>query len=300
MKGLRVGHDTNAAHGTGVTAFLFDQPAVGAYCVCGSSPATQELPVLDLDTHVTHVDGLLFAGGSALGLSAVAGVQRWLVEQGRGWNMPHGAVPIVPAAAIYDLAIKEAVPPTAEEAYRACSSATENNTESGRLGAGTGATVGKLILNASRMSGGVGYAEMHLPNGVVVLAYVVVNSVGDVRDSHGKIITGARLSNGEFADVHQLLLSGQHEARHVSQNTTLVALFTNARFSNIELKRIAKMATAGIARAIYPIFTCYDGDVVFCFSLGDHVASEVVVGTVAADIIQQAIVDAVKHSVVIE
>lgn len=299
MEGLRVGHHTLAEQGTGVSVFLFDRPTVGAYCLCGSSPATHELMTLDIDTNVTHIDGLALMGGSVLGLPAIKGVHRWFGEQQRGWPVPHGVVPIVPAAAIYDLAVKQPLPPTEDDAYQACVSAIENNYLSGRIGAGAGASVGKLHANTARMSGGIGVAKMTLANGVVVLAYVVVNSVGDVRDHAGSIIAGARLANGEFADSERLLISGQAEQRDMPSNTTLVAIFTNAKFSNIELKRIAKMAVAGVARAISPIFTRYDGDIVFCFSLGQVVASEMVIGAVAAEVIQQAIENAVKDSIIL-
>jgi L-aminopeptidase/D-esterase-like protein len=300
MKGLKIGHFTQAAHGTGASVFLFDTPAVGTYYLCGSSPATHELGPLEVAANVTHLNGLALFSGSAFGLTAVGGVMRWLQEANQGWATPHGVVPIVPAAAIYDLVVNQALPPTADDAYTACKNAREDNTECGRIGAGTGASVGKVIPDGQRMTGGIGRAEFTLPDGATVLVYVVVNSVGDVRDKNGKIIAGARLSDGTFGDCERWLQSGQHEKRlHLNNNTTLAAVFTDAIFSKAELQRIAKMAVAGMGRSISPAFTRYDGDIIFCVSLGEHLATEVVVGAVATGLVQQAIINAVQGSTVI-
>lgn len=301
MDGLKIGHFTDDENGTGVSVFLFEQPAVGSYTLCGSGPASLELAPLDTATSVPYLHGLVLTGGSAFGLYSAKGVMRFLAERGIGLPLPHGVVPIVPAAGIYDLAYKKSIPPSDENAYQACLSATVNNTQSGRIGAGTGATVGKVIPKSQRMSGGLGYAELTLANGVKVIAYVVVNAVGDVRDERGQIIAGARLANGEFGDCRQYLLSGQGQdklIRHTS-NTTLAAVFTNAKFSKAELKRISKMGIAGIAQAISPIFTCYDGDILFSISVGELSASVMTVGTMAAEVVRLAILDAVKDSVII-
>ncbi len=298
MQYLRIGHHTNEDRCTGVSVFLFDKPAVGAYLLCGSSPASHEINALDPEVRVTHFDGLMFAGGSAYGLNAVSGVMQWLREQGRGWPVPYDPIPIVPSASIYDFSKKGALPPTAEDAYQACLVAKEKNPLSGRIGAGRGATVGKIVPNALRMTGGVGHAEIKLENGVIVAAYAVVNSVGDIRDTTGKIIAGAKFSDGKFADCQRFLLSGHAEEKLFQGNTTLVAVFTNAKFSKIELKRIAKMAVAGMARAIAPVFTSYDGDLIFCVSLGELNASELTVGVLAAEATQHAIMHAVKNSTV--
>jgi L-aminopeptidase/D-esterase-like protein len=299
MRGLRVGHYTDTVNGTGLSVFLFNPEAVGTYHLCGASPASHELGTLELDANVTHLDGLAFLGGSAFGLGAVSGVMRWFAEQQRGWKTSHGTIPIVPAAAIYDLAVKQVCVPTPEHAYQACQLATENNKLSGNVGAGTGASVGKLIHSATCMSGGMGYAEMIFPNDVRVIVYVVVNSVGDIRDATGTIIAGARSLRGEFIDCEKTLLMGQNEQSLATANTTLVGIFTDAKFSKVELKRIAKMATAGMARAISPIFSRYDGDIIFAVSLGEKSTSELVIATAAAHLTQQAIMNAVKDSKVL-
>lgn len=299
MDGVKIGHYTNKAAGTGASVFIFENKGKGAYWVCGSSPATHELVVLDPDNSVANVDGLVLAGGSAYGLYAAQGMMTYLTEQGMGHATPHGVVPIVPAAAIYDLAFKEPTPPAAVDVYAACKSAIADNTATGRIGAGTGATVGKLIPTAKHMSGGLGRAELKLENGLQVLAYAVVNCVGDVRDTTGQIIAGARDEKG-FADCERYLLDGKAEQflfEHT--NTTLVAVFTNGDFSKSELKRIAKMATAGLARAISPIFTRYDGDIVFCISIGRHAASELTTGTMAAEAVRLAIINAVQGAEIV-
>lgn len=298
MQSLKVGHYTNQEDATGVSVFLFDRPAPAAYTLCGASPATHELHVLELDAHVPYIDGLVFAGGSAFGLNSVSGVMKWFQEQGRGYRTPYANVPIVPAAGIYDFAVKSANPPTPEQAYQACLEAKENNPLQGRIGAGTGASVGKFVPHAARMSGGVGLAELILKNGVSVLAYAVVNSLGDVRDG-SKIVAGATLPNGKFADCEKYLLTGHEDIVSDLANTTLVAVFTNAKFSKIELKRIGKVALAGMARAISPVFTHSDGDIIICSSIGELHEVELVVGAMAAEVVRQAIVNAVKDSVVL-
>lgn len=300
MKGLKIGHFTQKEHATGATVFIFQEPAIGAHFVCGSSPASHELHVLEPEANVTHVDGLALLGGSAYGLPAVMGMMRWLEANKRGWATPHGVVPIVPAAAIYDLAMQTDIPPSAEDVYRACELAREDNPEHGRIGVGCGASVGKLVPHTKRMTGGLGYAQMTLPEGVTVLAYAVVNAVGDVRDLSGRIVAGAVNQQGQFADCEQSLLSGVSEKENDSSNTTLVAFFTDAQFSKSELKRMTKMAAAGIARAISPIYTRYDGDMVFGFSLGQKNGSEMQVGTAAAYLIQRAILHAVEGAIIVE
>jgi L-aminopeptidase/D-esterase-like protein len=298
MQGLRIGHTTLEKQGTGVTAFIFDRPAVGAYTLCGSSPAAHELSTLDLEVNVTHVNGLVFTGGSAYGLGAAAGAMRWFQEHNIGWKMPHGVVPIIPTIAIYDLSIKQPIAPSADDAYQACEQASENNTTSGRIGAGTGASVGKAVKTAARMSGGLGFAKMTVGK-ANILVYAVVNSVGDVRDTAGKIIAGARDDNGQFADCEKYILSQDSAPLAAASNSTLIAVFTDAAFTKIQLKRISKMALAGMARAVTPIFTQYDGDIIFCISLGQVEAQEIAIGTAASVAVQSAIMDAVKNSVVL-
>lgn len=299
MKSLKIGHYTNSQQGTGITVFLFDQPAIGVYFICGSSLATRGLEALALESNAKYLHSLAFTGGSAFGLGSIDGIMQYLRERGIGKRMPGGVVPIVTGAAIYDLFVRSDTIPRAEDAYLACQKALANNPAEGLTGAGTGASVGKLVPDTIRMEGGLGHATITIEGGLIVKAYAVVNAVGDVRDSSGKIIAGACLQNGQFADCSQYLLSGGIPAASDPSNTTLVGVFTNAKLSKIELKRICKMAIAGMAQAITPVFTRYDGDIVFCISLGEHKASELIVGACAVEAVRLAIQNAVKGSNVI-
>lgn len=301
MQFLKIGHYTNEKDKTGLTVFLFEHPAVAAYQLCGSSPASRDLHILDFEANVNEINGLLLTGGSAYGLGATNGVMQYLQEQGIGRRFRNCIVPLVPTAGIFDLAIGENSAPAPENAYAACLLANENPVEQGLKGAGTGASVGKLIPGTQWMQGGFGHAETQLTGGLVIEVYAVVNALGDIRNATGEIIAGAKQPNGEFANCEFYFSSGQcEEALFPRENTVLIACFTNAKFNRIELKRIAKMATAGIARAVYPAFTRADGDIVFCVSLGELNANELTVGVTAAELTRQAIVNAVKKSEIIE
>lgn len=291
MDNLLIGHHTDEANGTGVSVFLFEKGAIGAYLICGSAPASHELAVLDPANSVPHLHGLLFAGGSAFGLSAVQGVMQYLAEKQIGHATLAGPVPIVPSACIYDLAYRNPVPPTADQAYAASQQAIADNPARGPIGVGRGARVGKIVPHAEPMQGGVGIAELRLDQGIVVRAYVVVNAIGDVYNDAGQIIAGAR-ANGAFVNATAFLLAGNMERQSSLAHSTLAAVFTNAKFTKDELLRISKMAIAGIARSVSPVFTRYDGDILFSISIGDKSASELTIGTMAAEAVRLAILDA--------
>lgn len=301
MDGVKIGHFSNPDEGTGVSVFLFEDAGSAAYIQAGSAPATHELAVLEPESVVATVHGLCLSGGSAFGLFAAKGVVEYLNELGIGFEVKHGIVPIVPAAALYDLSYKAAKAPSAEDAYEACKNAVENNYATGQIGAGTGATVGKLIPHAFPMTGGLGRASIQLADGLEVTAYAVVNSVGDICDDRHRILAGAVNERGTFMDATQYLLRGQAEHDLFLQgNTSLVVVLTNAFFVKDELKRISKMAIAGMARAISPVFTCYDGDILFSVSVGDHQASEMTVGTIAAEAVRLAVINAIKESTIVK
>ena len=293
---LKIGHTTHADKGTGLTVFLLDTPATCGYWICGSAPATRDVTLLDPSFTVNKTDALLFTGGSAFGVDAAQGVMRWLQEQGRGFATAHGPEPIVPTASIYDFSVKGMAAPTNEDAYQACLNASAH-LQAGLIGAGTGTSVGKLSDKASPMTGGFGYAQIECSFGLQVLACVVVNAIGDIVDQAGNIVAGAVQKNGQFFNLAQQIQ--RNEIIHSpleQQNTTLVAVFTNAHFDKAQLTRVAKMASAGMARAINPVFTSYDGAVVFALSLGEQTFDEITVGTVAATAVQQAILRAVQES----
>ncbi len=299
MDGLKINHTSNQQDGTGASVFLFESGAVGSFVIAGTASASHELAVLDPEHSVPFVHGLMLCGGSTFGLFAAEGMVRYLAEKNIGFRMPHAIVPLVPAAALYDLSYINAVSPRAEAVYKACLNASKDNLDSGSIGAGTGATVGKLIGLGYEMKSGIGRSSLKLASGLEIVAYAAVNAVGDVYDK-GKLLAGARYKDGSWVNSEKILLSGQAEKNlFAGSNTTLVAVFCNAKADKAAMKRIAKMATAGLARAISPVFSPYDGDIVFCFSLGAYEASELMLGTMAAEQVRLAIIDAVKDSRII-
>ena len=297
FENLLIGHKSLAGN-TGISVLLFTQRVVCAYHLCGSAPGTRDVVPLNLGNSVEEIDALVFTGGSAYGLGASTGVMEYQQEQGRGLATPGRIVPIVPTACIFDLAYGEPVYPVAQDAYDACKAATNSEYARGRVGVGSGATVGKGLENGRPMTGGFGVG--HIQAGELkVLACAAVNAFGDVREN-GKITAGAVDAHGRFLNVEQHLLRGSAEARtSLPQNTTLVAVVTNAALSQEALFIVAKMATGGFARALSPVFSPWDGDLVFSVSAGQVRSDVTLVGTVAAEATRLAILDAVRESQVI-
>ena len=297
LENLLIGHQSLAGN-TGISVLLFTQRVVCAYHLCGSAPGTRDVVPLNLGNSVEEIDALVFTGGSAYGLGASTGVMEYQQEQGRGLATPGRIVPIVPTACIFDLAYGEPVYPAAQDAYAACKAATNSEYARGRVGVGSGATVGKGLENGRPMTGGFGVG--HIQAGELkVLACAAVNAFGDVRENE-KIIAGAVDTHGQFLNIEQHLLRGSAEARtSLPQNTTLVAVVTNATLSQEALFIVAKMATAGFARALSPAFSPWDGDLVFSVSAGQVRSEVTLVGTIAAEVTRLAILDAVRESRVI-
>ncbi len=297
LENLLIGHQSLAGN-TGISVLLFTQRVVCAYHLCGSAPGTRDVVPLNLGNSVEEIDALVFTGGSAYGLGASTGVMEYQQGQGRGLATPGRIVPIVPTACIFDLAYGEPVYPAAQDAYAACKAATNSEYARGRVGVGRGATVGKGLENGRPMTGGFGVG--HIQAGELkVLACAAVNAFGDVREND-KIIAGAVDTHGQFLNIEQHLLRGSAEARtSLPQNTTLVAVVTNATLSQEALFIVAKMATAGFARALSPAFSPWDGDLVFSVSAGQVRSDVTLVGTIAAEVTRLAILDAVRESQVI-
>lgn len=276
--GIAVGHATDANGGTGLTVIRhIDGTTVlrGAAAIVGRATATREVPTVAADHIANRVDAILLTGGSAYGLDAAAGVMRWMEERGRGFPIAGGVVPIVPAAAVFDLAPLGRFDsrPTAQMAYDACDSATAQNIAEGSVGAGTGCTVGKAAGREHAMKGGVGCAlEQH--GDVAVAAIAVVNAFGDVRDAQGRIIAGARDADGRWLDSAALIaetalgtavpVSAQPEPQ-----TTLCVVATNAAFSSAELQQLARASAAALHKRITPAGTSFDGDIVFALGPQD-------------------------------
>jgi L-aminopeptidase/D-esterase-like protein len=266
--------------------------------VRGAAPGTRETDLLAPGNLVDRVHALLLAGGSAFGLDAAGGVMRWLDERGHGFAVGPARVPIVPAAVLFDLWLGDArIRPDAQAGYAACEAASSDAPAQGNVGAGAGATVGKLRGMARAMKGGVGSAAVTLDSGLVVSELVVVNSVGDVVDpATGQIVAGARADDGTFADARRLLRAGRREAGKPGEQTTLAVVATNATLTKSQATKVAQMAHDGFARAIYPVHTQVDGDTVFALATGAHPGSPdmLLIGSLAADVTAVAIVRAVR------
>lgn len=295
VPGIRLGHAHDLVARTGCTVILPAAPAVAGVDVRGSAPGTRELELLRPVRLVQAIHGLLLTGGSAFGLDAAGGVQKYLEERGLGFDVGVTKVPIVPAAVIFDLAIGSAhVRPDAEMAYQACLSASANETRQGAIGAGCGATVGKLHGMVSSMAGGIGMASWRKGD-LAIGALAVVNAFGDVVDQKtGKILAGARHEDGSFIDTLAHLKNFPVAPFSPwSGNTTLVAVATNAAFNKEEITKIAQMAQDGLPKAIRPTHTPYDGDIVFALSVGTERADVMAVGAIAAELVAEGIVKAV-------
>jgi L-aminopeptidase/D-esterase-like protein len=296
IEGVRVGQWTDLEARTGCTVVLLpDEGAVAAVDVRGPAPATRETDLLRPGRLVERAHAICLCGGSAFGLAAADGVMRFLRERGRGFEAPPVAVPIVPAAAIFDLGVGAPEAPGAREGYAACLEAERSGAEvaEGRVGAGTGATVGKLLGPEHASPGGVGTASVRLPGGAVVAALAVVNAVGDVHGRDGAILAGARTQDGGFAGAHRLLLERAEPVRPPAANTTIAVLATDARLDRAGCLRLAEQGHDGLALAVRPAHTLYDGDTVFAVSTERVDASPVALGAAAVEAMWRAIERAV-------
>ena len=299
VPGFLVGHATLLEPITGCTVILCPESTVGGVEIRGGWTGTREMDILSPLSTSPYVHALLLTGGSAYGLAAADGVMRWVEERIAARVTGLYPVPQIPTAVIYDLAIGDPRGrPTAGDGYVACEAAA-SSFERGSVGVGTGAVVGPVIPGTTRMKGGVGSASRRFGTAGVVGAIAVTNSLGNIVDRDGKIVAGAHDAEGRHADMASYLeehpeVGSASAAR--SSNTTLVAVATNASLSKEQCGKVARMAQAGLARAVHPAFTSYDGDVVVVLSNGGHVASEDTVGVIAAEVAADAIRDAVRQA----
>lgn len=271
VPGLRAGHWTDASGQTGCTVVLVEGGAVAAVDVRGAAPGTRETALLGPGRTVDRVHALLLTGGSAFGLGAADGVMRYLRERGVGFPTAAGPVPIVPAAVLYDLTTGQPVFPDANAGYTACAGASGAPLAQGRVGAGTGATVGKLFGPAHASPGGLGAASAKLPNGATVGAVVAVNAVGDVWDLAGqRIVAGARAPAGDWYDTFATLAAGAFPAPEpgieAGTSTTIAVVATDAPLDGSTAYRLAQNAHDALARVIRPCHTPFDGDTIFALS----------------------------------
>jgi L-aminopeptidase/D-esterase-like protein len=291
IEGIKVGHATDATAQTGCTVILCPAGATAGVDVRGAAPGTRETEALRPGRLVQKVHAVLLTGGSAFGLDAAGGVVQYLEEQNVGFPAGPVRVPIVPAAVIFDLGVGDPhVRPDREMGYQACFNATDEPVAMGTIGAGTGATVGKAP-GVSSSPGGVGSACKYLDSGLIVAAIVVVNALGNVVDPrNGEIVAGGK-ENGSFVDITERLLDADLVQ---GTNTTIGVVATNATLTPAEVHRVAEMAHDGMARAIRPSHTMFDGDTLFSIATGAHTGSSVnTVGILAAEVVAAAIVSAV-------
>lgn len=310
VAGVLVGHSTTMEAATGCTVVLVPHGAVASADVRGGGPGTRDTDLLSPFSTVDRIHAVLLTGGSAFGLAAADGVVAYLEERGHGYDTPFALVPLVPSAVIYDLGVGHAhVRPRAEDGYRAAASASEE-VEEGSVGVGAGATVGKILGPDGWMKGGFGVSSLALADDVTVSALTVVNAFGDVLAEDGSILAGARLpaQGGEageaprpvgdhrFLDTAAYLRTLRDHPRFNSraENTTLSVVLTDARLDKTECAQVARMAHDGLARAVSPVHTPVDGDVVFVLSAGDRRSSVFQVGAAAADAVAASIRRAVR------
>jgi L-aminopeptidase/D-esterase-like protein len=298
VPGIRVGHFTLPGGLTGCSVVLADgDGAVGGVSQRGGAPGTRETDLLDPLNLVEKVNAIVFSGGSAFGLDAAQGVVRYLEEKNIGYKTNAGVVPIVPSAILFDLGFGgNKTRPTADCGYKAAGAAINGPVAEGNIGAGAGATVGKIGGGRMPMKAGIGSAAIILSNGLIVGAIVAVNAVGDIIDpTTGSVVAGARNPDGKLADARKVLRAGaQTTAPRPGQNTTIGVVATNAKLTKAQASRMASMADDGLARALYPSHTLGDGDTVFALATGGWTgdADVSIVGALAADMMSEAIVRA--------
>jgi len=300
ISGILVGHASDYDGLTGCTVVLCERGAVAGGDIRGSATGVDEWDVLNPMHVAPLIHGVVFSGGSAFGLESASGVRRFLEHKGIGFKTGAGPVPIVVGAILYDLGLgKKGVRPTREMAESAAAAATDRAVVEGAVGAGTGATVGKILGIKQAMKSGVGSWTVALEGrnaGVSVSALAVVNAIGDVRDpANGKILAGARKTadSTDFADSARLMKS-LGPTGFTRENTTLVVVATNAALTKVEATKLAQLGQLGVARAINPVNTMSDGDLVVAMSCGTSRAPIDALGVAASEAVAEAILRAVR------
>ena len=308
VRGIEVGHAQAAEALTGCTVILCRKGAVAGVDVRGGAPGTHETDLLNPINLVQKVHAIVLAGGSAFGLDAASGVMRYLEEKKIGFNTGVAKVPIVPAAILYDLNIGLAsVRPDSAMGYQAAASAASDAPGEGNIGAGTGASVGKMFGNKLSMKSGLGTASLDIGGGIVVGAIVAVNAWGDVIDPQtNEILAGLRSGKvgplrvggqDQFADTLAMMKKpvGRNLLGFATRaNTVIGVVATNANLTKAQATKVAQMAQAGIARTIRPAHTMLDGDVIFALATGSKKTDASTVGAFAAEVMATAIIRAVK------
>lgn len=310
IRGIKIGHASDFEGMTGCTVVLCESGAVAGVDQRGGGPGTREIALLNPVNHVEKVHAILLSGGSAFGLNAAGGVMQFLEEKKIGYQTGVARIPIVPSAILFDLNIGDpSTRPDHTMGYEACVQASIQPPKQGSIGAGTGATVGKLLGMDRSTKGGIGNACIDLGGGIKVGAIVAVNAVGEVvNPDNGTIVAGIRSKAGQSDKTAGL--SPFNPALEVMNSLTAKALFslaertntvigvvaTNAGFNKAEMTKIAQMAQNGVVRAIRPANTMHDGDTIFALSTGNRKANINIVGAFAAQAVQQAILNAIEYA----
>jgi len=299
VAGIKIGHFTDPRKPTGCTVILVEDGAVAGVDVRGAAPGTRETDLLDPVNTVQQVHAIVLSGGSAFGLDTATGVMRYLEEHGIGFKVGDVVVPIVPAAILFDLALGDPkIRPDAEAGYKACQAATVAAPAEGNAGAGAGATVGKLFGMKRAMKSGIGSAAITL-GGMTVGAIVAVNAVGDVLDpGTGKVIAGARTSDGKslLGTMNAIIRGDRLPSSLTGTATTIGVVATDLKLDKAQATKVAQMAHDGLARAINPVHTPFDGDTIFTLATGRSAAAPnlALIGALAAEEMAQAVVRAVR------
>ncbi len=301
VPGIKVGHYTDAIAATGCTVILCPPKTVGAVDVRGGAPGTRETDLLQAHNLVAEVTAVVLSGGSAFGLSSADGVMRWHIERGLGYQSRSGlTVPIVPAAILFDLGLgRQDVFPDGDAGYQACQNAGAGVLALGSVGAGAGARVGAIAGNERASKGGIGSAAIALGNGLVIAALMAVNAVGNVYDERGEILAGLRKKDGAgFDSVLEAIAvaNGASPAAPANESTVIGVVATNGALNKAGAQKVAQMAHDGIARAVNPAHTMYDGDTIFALATGEVPADTSLVGAYAAEAVASAIRDAVRRA----
>jgi L-aminopeptidase/D-esterase-like protein len=293
---FKIGHFTDKRNITGCTVILCPAKTRASCYISGSAPGSRETALLAPERKINEIHALLLTGGSAFGLSAASGVMRYLEEKGLGYKTGFGIVPLVPAAVIYDLNIgNPGARPNAEDAYQACQSASSEFISQGTIGAGTGATVGKWAGISGGMKSGLGLHTMSDGN-MWLTALSVVNAIGDIVDENGKIIAGALDDKGHFIAEKQRNKRWEQRSGVFSENTVLSAILTNATINKLEAYILSKRAQNGLARAVIPASTSYDGDIIFSLATGEVAANPDVIFEIGTEAIRLSIIAAVREA----
>jgi L-aminopeptidase/D-esterase-like protein len=299
VEGLKVGHFTDPRRPTGCTVVLCEAGAVAGVDVRGAAPGTRETDLLHPLATLEQVHAVVLSGGSAFGLAAADGVMRWLDERGIGVAVGQARVPIVPAAVLFDIWVGDGrIRPDAAAGHAACVAATTQPPAQGSVGAGAGATVGKLFGPERAMKGGIGSASLRVGR-ITVAALVAVNAIGDVVDpASGRVVAGARADDGRTPlDAIAALRAGRLPAPLMQgMATTIGVVATDAALTKPQANKLASMAHDGLARSIVPVHTATDGDALFALATGrSGLAGQMtVLGALAADVTARAVLNAVR------